>query len=627
MCRKEITPSLEVEAAILNLLGLIATSENQMSKARQYYQEAMNTWQKVNQDAEGVAVSLNGLGMVALSEGKPTDAQAKFQQAYDILRVKAAGVFGESGILPNLARAYLLQNQPEKAVPLLENAITELEMRRQRQPDLDSRALLMQLYANPCADLVQAYIALHQPDKAFDTLERLHARSFADNLTEWRLQLTQNLPPLLRDRQRELDNSRRIREKDLQRAQDRKDTAAADKAQAAIATLAAQQRQLEADIRQDYIGRIGHDIEYPQPIDLAAAQQSLPEGTLALAYAVNDYAVYLFALTNHSLTSHILPLFQKQLKQRITEARGLLADVHSTPKMCEGVLMGLYQDLLKPAQEEITHARSLLICPDGPLNLLPFAALMPSAGHYLIQYAPVTTVASLTAYRSLQASKRPPITSVLALGDPAYEAITLAERPAGTRPRLMGGVGERLPETGTLAQELKALYAPHSTALLQAQATAANFLAESGHADIVHLGCHAIADERNPFGSWLKLAPAAKGDNGRLAAWQILRTRMDARLVVLWGCGTGLGNENRFEGMQGLPRAFQTAGAANVLMTLWEVQPKETLPILRDFYRLYKQNPSGTTLAETLRQAQIKAIANHSRICDWTAFVLNGVGE
>ena len=406
-----------------------------------------------------------------------------------------------------------------------------------------------------------------------------------------------------------------------------------------------QQHQLGADIRQDYIRRIGHDIEYPKPVTLKAAQKALPKGVLALAYIVDDDSAHLFALTNSSFKDYSLPFTQKSLHSRVTEARKVLTDIHSVPKVYERVLKGLYHDLLAPAQEKIAQARSLLICPDGDLNRLPFAALMPRTGHYLIQDKPITMSASLTIYNSLRSQPHPPLTSLLALGDPDYSmddarplpnpAVGMSQKAAEAKtadPKSLGATAvkptwERLTETGTLAQEIKAQYAPHAQVLLRKQATAANFLAKSGQASILHIGCHGVADDRNPFSSWLALAPASRNDDGRLSAWQLLHRRLNARLVVLWGCGTGLGIESHYEGVLGLPRAFQIAGAQNVLTTLWEVHPAETLQIFRDFYHLCKATSQEKPLAEALREAQIKAIKADPRPYFWASFVLDGVGE
>ena len=146
----------EGRAAALNTLGLLATFDNQLAKARNYYEEALSIWQARKFDFAGMTVSLDGLGMVAMAEGRLAEAQAKFEQAQAVLRLNAVGTSQEAAFLANMGRLHLLQKQPEKALPALEEAATVLETRRQHIPDLDSRALFLQLYGNPFADLIRA---------------------------------------------------------------------------------------------------------------------------------------------------------------------------------------------------------------------------------------------------------------------------------------------------------------------------------------------------------------------------------------------------------------------------------------------------------------------------------------
>ena len=109
-----------------------------------------------------------------------------------------------------------------------------------------------------------------------------------------------------------------------------------------------------------------------------------------------------------------------------------------------------------------------------------------------------------------------------------------------------------------------------------------------------------------------------------LQAWEIFeRVRIDADLVTLSACESGLGKEMGGEGLIGLTRAFQYAGARSVLASLWKVEDKSTGELMKRFYGYLK---AGKSKDEALRLAQIDLIHSpeYSQPVDWAAFQLNG---
>src|SRR6185436_4949624 len=127
---------------------------------------------------------------------------------------------------------------------------------------------------------------------------------------------------------------------------------------------------------------------------------------------------------------------------------------------------------------------------------------------------------------------------------------------------------------------------------------------------LVHFACHGLLDERFPLNSALALSipehPEAGRDNGLLQAWEIFENvRLDADLVTLSACDTGLGKEMGGEGLVGLVRAFQFAGARSVVASLWSVADVSTAMLMERFYTYLRQ---GKTKDEALRAAQLDLI-------------------
>ena len=138
-----------------------------------------------------------------------------------------------------------------------------------------------------------------------------------------------------------------------------------------------------------------------------------------------------------------------------------------------------------------------------------------------------------------------------------------------------------------------------------------------------------MLDEQLPLNSALLLTmPTQSGagrDNGLLQVWEVFEyMRIDADLVTLSACETGIGTEFHGEGMIGLTRAFQYAGARSVLASLWSVADDSTAELMSRFYGYLRQ---GRSKDQALRAAQLEAIRSQSPFAHpfhWAAFALFG---
>jgi CHAT domain-containing protein len=185
-----------------------------------------------------------------------------------------------------------------------------------------------------------------------------------------------------------------------------------------------------------------------------------------------------------------------------------------------------------------------------------------------------------------------------------------------------------LPHSREEVQSITSLYAPKSEAFLGEEATEERAKSLGKDIPLIHFACHAYVNERFPLDSALALTipehPKEGQDNGLLQAWEIFeKVRIDADLVTLSACESGLGKEMGGEGLIGLTRAFQYAGARSILASLWKVEDQSTGELMKRFYQYLK---SGKTKDEALRLAQLDLI--HSPVftqpTHWAAFQLNG---
>ena len=170
---------------------------------------------------------------------------------------------------------------------------------------------------------------------------------------------------------------------------------------------------------------------------------------------------------------------------------------------------------------------------------------------------------------------------------------------------------EPLPYSRREVERIAALYPAAATrTYLGAQATEEHAKATGRETRIVHFAVHGVLDDRLPLSSGLALT-MPEGfpedlDNGLLQVWEILeRLRLEADLVVLSACETGVGREQGGDGLIGLTRAFQYAGARTVAATLWKVHDRMTAELMVRFHRHLR---AGKPKDEALRAAQVELI-------------------
>jgi len=335
-------------------------------------------------------------------------------------------------------------------------------------------------------------------------------------------------------------------------------------------------------------------------------------------------------------------LSNKKLRRLVEQLRSqIVSPSHRTAGTSVG--RKLFAELFpQAARKEIAGAERLLISPDGPLWEVPFVALVSNASgapHYLGAAKAMTYTPSLGLLAQSRSEPRPLASgqelSAVVVGNPIFNRrVLLASKTAqgfGERSYLFldGRPPEPLPQTEHEAIAVSRLYG--STPLLGEQATEATLRQRIQTADVIHLATHGYLHPIRAMSSGVLLSvpekepePGETDNDGALQAWEIYsQLRLKAELVVLSGCETGRGQEVKGEGLIGLTRAFQYAGARSIVASQWKVADRSTAALMVAFHSFLRQ---GRPKDEALRQAM--AHLRQSRATSdpyfWAPFILVG---
>ena len=262
----------------------------------------------------------------------------------------------------------------------------------------------------------------------------------------------------------------------------------------------------------------------------------------------------------------------------------------------------LYDALIRPVRTALPAklGSRLTIIPSGPLFRLSFAALLNEKGRYLVEdyalhYAPATEVFNYTRVTKERTARMP-------------ARYLLVANPAGLPLSSEGKPFPGLPGSDAEVRNIMRRLPAASVSMLQGKAAdEASVRRTLESANVIHLATHGIVNSADPLGSFL--AFGRSGDdadhNGRLTAAEVLWANLNANLVVLSACRTGLGRISG-DGVAG-GRTYY-AGAASVVSTLWDVADQTAARLVSDFYQSLG-NSAVRDKSEALRAAQLQLLS------------------
>ena len=277
-------------------------------------------------------------------------------------------------------------------------------------------------------------------------------------------------------------------------------------------------------------------------------------------------------------------------------------------------LSTLYDIVMKPVAD-LVQGDELLIIPDGPLWLVPYAAFKDGNSKYLCESFRIRLAPSLTSLRLIAdcPDDYHKSSGALLVGDPWVAEVTNSK-------------GEIILEQLPCAKEEVEMIGKilNITPITGRQATKREVLKRLSSVSLVHFAAHGCMETGEialtPDPDRISTVPTE--EDYILTIGDVLNVQLRAKLVVLSCCHSGRG-EIKAEGVVGIARAFMGAGARSVVVSLWAIDDEATLELMKCFYQnLAKGKPASESL--NLSMKSLRESDKFRDIKYWVPFFLIG---
>lgn len=627
--------------------GLVHQAVNQFPEAQDVFEKGLAIVEELN-DRPAVAIALALLARARVSLDRPHEGRA--------LAERAAAVAMEIGGLDTLARAKVVTAQISRelgetmlAERAFRDAVVALEQ-LQAEGAAAERSRFFGDTLAPYLGLVALSVEVERPEEAVTWLERGKAYLLRNSLGGTGTLVTKGMTDDERARERALARllvslSTQLARETGRAAPDEPRLAilqsGLDETRAARAELARALHAAHPDL--EVFRAQGSTVVFD-----GRATLPLPASAAVVEFAVGEAKTYVFVVrpatrvspqvgrgfspavagrgfspvptgtTPHGVTvkAGVIDIKAVDLAAKIAQFRGYVAGRDAgVPRASRE----LYELLLKPVEAELAGATRLVIVPDAVLWALPFQALQPRDGRYLLEDRAVSYAPSLGAFvemarrgeRRVSAGARAPTMTAFGVSSPGAAA---RERLSHVRPDVRTEAG---PEAQREAAAVAGPYGPaRGKAYAGEAATWSRFRSDGPQRSLLHLAVPVVLNDSSPMSSQIVFAPA-KGDAadiGLVETWQLMSLDLNADVAVFSRGQGEPGQSQAGTGAGALAWALLVAGAPTTVLSSWVVDAPSTTSLLVGFHRRMAaagtQGPGTGGAADALRRATLALLAD-----------------
>lgn len=397
-----------------------------------------------------------------------------------------------------------------------------------------------------------------------------------------------------------------------------RDAYSSQKRQRELSALQGQLKALRETIQRDFPKYFA--LKYEEfKLDIADLQKQLEPKQTLLQYHLSDRYMSILHIQKESYTlkNHPLPVGLSDqvvaFREALTNIQDLKKDKASADLKLAQLGHELYQVLLAESLQELpASTQKIIIIPDGILAYLPFEQLLTQPINkstsyakwpYLIKDYSISYAYSNILWQQQQLKKSPHKEVKLAAFAPSYGQKTADSEDVLSMLRSddIVDLPGALKESQAVAELFK------GTVWSGTAATEAQFKAIAKDYSVFHFSMHGILNDQDPMRSHLLFQQSdptlvdAFNDN-TLHMAELYGMELDAQMVVLSACNSGVGRLNQAEGLMSLSRAFAYSGVESIIMSMWSVPDQSTSELMIEFY---KQLKKGLSKDDALRAAKL----------------------
>ncbi len=570
---------------------------------------------------------------------------------------KMGDIYGEKG-------------QNDLAIKHYEDAIQEIEQMRGKIISHDIKESFSEKVMPLYKKLINFLLKTGKEKEAFNYLEMSRARALLEALNKSGAEINQGVHAELLGQDKKLQAEINYLQNSLIKLKslDEPDESTIKKLEGQLKSAAEELKGVHKELERvspSYAFLTG----IKKPLTLEEVQKKIikKDNQYILEYFVNNDKINVWVISKNSFSLFEIPVSEKELNKKIEDFRrpfeALKSDqthfIETLNTFNTQNLTDLYDILFKPLKTRVSFPRDseLIIVPDGILYYIPFETLCErkitpekdafsvfSAGNFLINsYNIVYAPSASTLDPDLLARNRKVSGLYIGFGNPAFSpaqekdvisSSDINSKEIANLMKLQGVPVKALPETEIQVKNIEKLFNKYgeTEVYIREEATEEKAKQRSPYYKYLLFATHGLLDEENPMESSLVFAYNSRPEeDGLLKARDVLNMPLNADLVVLSACETGLGKIKSGEGVIGLTRSFMYAGAPSIIVSLWSVESSSTARLIELFYH---NLVSGMNKGEALRKAKLKLMEesfsvenetfSYSHPYFWSSFILFG---